>query len=598
MQKKIRILAIAPYEAMKDTMIQVASQRNDIELIVEVGTVMQGAQLVLDHNEAEYDVILSRGGTKMEIDKISDKPVYEVPISHLDLLNVIKLVENYQGKIAILAYKNIAESARTLCNIFHYDYNISFITPLHDTKEKVEKLKAEGYSLIIGDAVSTAYARSVGLQAILLVSGRASIEEAFANIVSTASYYARAKEDATFLKALTASQGMNVLVLDQKGNPVFSTVESELKTTTSTCVTLIPNISIDKTLIVHKKLRNGIYMIAASQSVVNNKPYYFFRLQKSKEKTARLSWSKSINIFNQDVFLKNNSEGLTFIQSFSSNFWERCHNIAQSNAPILITGESGLEKEKLACQLYLNSKNANDPLYIVNCARLDEKEVDFLLNNQDSPFYSLQGTIFFKSTQLLSNTLFENLLDGLQHMIGSDYSRFLFTYEINPFNVKNNVDNYRCTNLKDHLGTIEIKLPPLRECIENIPSYSVLYIHQRNKTSATSIVGIEPEAMSMLQAYSWPHNIHQLERILTEAMLSTESPWITAKNIRQLLLAEKQLPISPAFGTTINLKQSLDRIIYDIITLVLNEENMNQSKVAQRLGISRTTLWRYLRKGK
>ena len=79
-------------------------------------------------------------------------------------------------------------------------------------------------------------------------------------------------------------------------------------------------------------------------------------------------------------------------------------------------------------------------------------------------------------------------------------------------------------------------------------------------------------------------------------MLTTDSLWITAKNIRRILASERRTA-PPADGTKIDLKQPLSGIIYDAVTQVLAEENMNQARAARRLGISRTTLWRMMRRG-
>jgi len=201
MKRKTRILGIAPYDALKDTMIRIANERDDIELTVEVGVIEEGAEIAKRYESEDFDAILSRGGTKMEIEKVTSKPVFEIPISYFDLLNIIKLVEHYQGKVAILAYANIAKSARVLCDIFHYDYNISVIDFWHNAGEKVQKLKEEGYTLIIGDAVSVKYAEKLGIQSMLLISGQESVQEALDNIVNVCNYYSRLKMENAFFQA-------------------------------------------------------------------------------------------------------------------------------------------------------------------------------------------------------------------------------------------------------------------------------------------------------------------------------------------------------------------------------------------------------------
>ena len=110
----------------------------------------------------------------------------------------------------------------------------------------------------------------------------------------------------------------------------------------------------------------------------------------------------------------------------------------------------------------------------------------------------------------------------------------------------------------------------------------------------THIVGMEPEAITLLCQYDWPQNLKQLQRVLQKAVLSTDAPWITARTIRLALQEEQRSALQ--FPRS-QLDQPLHQIIQQVVGKVLQEENNNQTKAARRLGTSRTTLWR-LMKGK
>ena len=104
MHHKTRILAIAPYETLKSALIREANERDDIDLTVEIGSLEEGSEIARQYESEDFDAILSRGGTTLEIEKVTDRPVFSIPISYFDLLNIVKLVENYQGKVAIVSY--------------------------------------------------------------------------------------------------------------------------------------------------------------------------------------------------------------------------------------------------------------------------------------------------------------------------------------------------------------------------------------------------------------------------------------------------------------------------------------------------------------
>ena len=132
---------------------------------------------------------------------------------------------------------------------------------------------------------------------------------------------------------------------------------------------------------------------------------------------------------------------------------------------------------------------------------------------------------------------------------------------------------------------------------EKILNYALLYIQHQNHLQDSHIVGMEPEAITLLCQFSWPRNLSQLKRVLQQAILSTDAPWITAKTIRQILKNEERIFLPPP-QEAMNLNRPLHDIIHSIVLQVLQEEDMNQSQTANRLGISRTTLWRILKEDK
>ena len=120
MNRKFKILAVAPYESLKEVLLQTAKEYPQLDVTVEVGPIYEGLEKLQKYDLSQFDAVLSRGGTKMEIEKHTTLPVFEIPISYFDLLNIIKLVEHYQGKIAILTYESIANAARVLCDLLHF----------------------------------------------------------------------------------------------------------------------------------------------------------------------------------------------------------------------------------------------------------------------------------------------------------------------------------------------------------------------------------------------------------------------------------------------------------------------------------------------
>jgi len=172
------------------------------------------------------------------------------------------------------------------------------------------------------------------------------------------------------------------------------------------------------------------------------------------------------------------------------------------------------------------------------------------------------------------------------------------------------------------LGCILVPIKPLREQKEDIISSAGLYINTLNQELGRQVVGVDDEAAALLEQYEYPYNRTQFKRILKEAVIRTDGPYICAKTIQEVIQRENVLfsgfpfPVHACSGSTkedadavpgnsrlavshpspfcLDTSQSLDEMNRDIVHYVLNACKGNQTAAAKKLGISRTTLWRYL----
>ena len=130
--KKTRILGIAPYDAIRQQMQQIAARRTDIELEVFIGDMEEGANIVSNYPQKNFDVIVSRGGTAQLIRSLTALPVIDIPLTIYDIFRSIKLAENYTSKYALVGFPNITKNAHFLCDMLQYDIDIYTI---HDEEE-------------------------------------------------------------------------------------------------------------------------------------------------------------------------------------------------------------------------------------------------------------------------------------------------------------------------------------------------------------------------------------------------------------------------------------------------------------------------------
>ena len=162
------------------------------------------------------------------------------------------------------------------------------------------------------------------------------------------------------------------------------------------------------------------------------------------------------------------------------------------------------------------------------------------------------------------------------------------------------------------LGCILLPLKPMREQKNDLVASAALYIDTLNQYLGRQVIGLSDEATKLLLNYEYPCNRTQFKRILKKAVLETNTAYISGETIERILQEESVLfptthplqvithdvvpqPETTASNFSLNLDQPLDQINRDIVMHILELCNGNQTAAGKKLGISGTTLWRYIK---
>lgn len=595
MDRRIRALGIAPYEAMKTAMQKLAAQRNDLELDVYSGDLECGAEIVRHNLNSGYDVIISRGGTAELIGTITYIPVVEISLSVYDILRSIKLAENYADRYAIVGFPSITGSAHLLCDLLQYKIDIVTIHSSDDARGTLQRLKQSGYRMVICDMITHTTARNIGLNAILITSGAESIESAFDQAVKVSSGYLQLREENLFLEEVLRYHTGDTVILDASGDVCFSSWErekaEELYALLREELPQIPPagshkffrsvdntlFAVDSRIITSSKQNCAVFYITVSKIPINTGRYgiSFHSLRETQDRFFNSFYSISGAIGD----LQNSIE-----------------QISQSSFPVMITGESGTGKEQIARAVYAGSAFSRNPLVSVDCSLINDRGWEYLTKHYNSPFNDDQNTIYFKNAELLS----------------AERSRLLLSLIIDTGLYKRDRLIFSCTGTEEsllpeacrefikRLSCLTICLSPLRERTQELPTLSSLYLNTLNLTLGKQLTGFTPAAMALLKEYEWPQNYTQLKRVINELAAITTSPYIQENDTAAVLAKERALlgrggsAAKHGAGGEIDLNRPLDEITCDIINRVVAGCGGNQSNAARQLGISRTTLWRYL----
>lgn len=589
MTQPIKVLGIAPYEGMKTIMLNLAKERYDIELDVFVGDLKAGVEIVYANAQSNYDVIISRGGTADLIEQATHIPVIEVTLSVYDILRAIKLAENYADRYAIVGFPAITASAHLLCDLLQYKIDIFTIHDEGEVQSTLEDLKNQGYRMVLCDMIANTTAKRLGLSAILITSGGENITNAFDQAVKLCSSYAGIRAENAFLRNVICQEGRQTVILKDDASVFFSSLpENQLNTIRKVLDHKLPAVLGGETLKFFHTVDDTLYTFSCKAITFQDimcAAFYFV------PNPVPLSTSKNgIQYSNQheaqDQFF-NSFYGTT---GSTVTLQTAIENLQQTNVPVMLIGETGTGKEQVARVIYSQSSLSTNPLIIINCLLINDKSWNLITNNYNSPFNDNNNTIFFKEISELSESRRRQLLSLIIDTKLSKRNRLIFSYSCLP-GAEITEDGKTIIN---QLSCVTLHLPALRERIDDMPTLSSLYINALNISMSNQIIGMEPEAMVLLQEYDWPDNYTQFKRILNELALITTTPYIQTEHVAMLLRNEriKGNAGTAEDGAKIAINRTLNEINQDIIRLVVEQCKGNQTAAAKRLGISRTTLWR------
>lgn len=587
MSKKYRILGIAPYQNLKTAMAVAAEKYKEVELTAYTGNLEDGVQLAIQHMNEGFDLILSRGGTAEMIRNISSIPVVEIPVSINDILRAILLLKNVTEPYAVVGYPNITKPAHILCEMI--DYKMKIIT-IHDPKEldsSLRKLKEKGYNLILCDVITEMATREMGLEPILILSGLEGIEIAIKSAIQMcdAIWETRAKSQ-LFTKALQI-QGMETIIMKKDGTVLFSTYNKE---NISSVISYLKKQIEDSHPVPAKAfhmIEQTLYSVLADETTFSEESCYIFCLEQNPFPTGagkhgiRFCSSTEISVMYSNSFYS--------LTSSARLMEEKIRMINQNMLPVIILGERGAGKNQLAAKLYLESSMRKYPYIIIDCQVINDKNWNYLTSNYNSPFNDQNNTIFISNIQALSQQRQNQLLSLLVDSKTYKRNRILISCSQT---LDSDVPD-PSKNFIDYLTCATIYMPPLRELTDDIQNASSLYLNTLNVELSRQIVGFTPEALTVLTSYQWPDNFLQLKRVLTELAMLTSTAYIQYDTACQAIEKEKRQYV-PVSSAVFDYNRPLSEMTREIVKMVLAQCGGNQTAAAKRLGIGRTTLWRYL----
>lgn len=317
-----------------------------------------------------------------------------------------------------------------------------------------------------------------------------------------------------------------------------------------------------------------------------------------------------LQMLEQKIRRKLNKKGLVARYDFTDIVYadesmgeiiEKAKKIGRSDSAAVIYGESGTGKEILAQSLHHVSDRSNAPFVAINCAALSESLLESeLFGYEEGAFTGARkggkpgvfelahgGTIFLDEINSISLGLQGKLLRVIEEKevmrLGSDYMIPLDVRIISAANedLKAMVkDKTFRSDLFFRLSSLEVYIPPLRERPADIEPLFIHFIREFQLDE--KIRWPSKEEIARLREYNWPGNVRELKNVAERYIMFDEI---------ELSLPDELFTLQNVAEDSIDLKE-IQKLIEERIIAQLIKSGLSKTEIAEKLGISRTALWK------
>lgn len=581
-----QIVIFIPYPEMGDIF---EGMREDCPLDFELIAAIceEAIPIAFEKISEGVKVFIARGETAKLL-KIalqhSEAVVLEIPITDYDRICMITKAMAQSNKIAIVGFEVSRAMANFISNIVDKNIKIDFyhIDASHQINDMCSRIVKAGYEVIAGTPRVVYQAQKYGITGIPMVSTPATLRSTLEEAVKTTRIIENHYRDFS----VTASP--HTLMLDY--NDVFSGADSSID------ASIKNKISAKCKFLVKGE---NVYDCAISES--GKKIHFIINCIDNVEKNVR-----AVCEFCEEKLEQPSKRELSFANFITESpalkrMLQILNEIAQTDATLLLQGETGTGKSLLAKIIHAESDRHHKPIISLNCAALPETLVESELFGYSSGaftgsnpkgkkgYFSLAntGTIFLDEISELSLSAQAKILKIMEEKtffpVGAEKELSVNTRIICAAN--KSLKELVCQNLfrQDlyyRLSVFEIHIPPLRERPEDIEPLALAFLERLNADYQTSVC-LKPAEWRMLKNLNYPGNARQLRSLLERLVIGSK----VGMSLVEILDEDSR-------GQTTNILPKLCEMEEAHIRKALQLTGNNKKKAANLLGISPATLWR------
>lgn len=588
----IKALVIAPYQGLLETIKDIEDKLPQFRVIVHLADLVESLKLLEQYKDKSIDFIISRGGTADLLREHTTIPVIDIEVSGYDILRILTLLKGYQHPIEMIAFKNIIQGFESVSKLIDMNLTYSVITHKEEVELAIQRAKEKGVKIIIGDTITVRIATEMGLQGVMITSGKESILAAFEKAKNMYHALESLREEALFYQNILDEIDTPLALVEEDGEVRFAN-DLFLKTLAikqSAPISLFKSHPyLGKVL---KLIKNGLqlhFQITVQENEEcfdikavhfakkGKKPFYYIELKKN-EKTIQENDTITVRC------LQNMEHYPPFL--LTSGHFHRAVGVGidrlRNGKPLTVTGETGAGKKMFAQALFKAMFSENGAFLEVKLGKVSMKQFNHFLKILDQE----SGEMTLIYIEGLENTS-QLQQQKLMQVYEDSKVPLLFSF-IGGKKILAKKESSLDPVLFSELNEEPLHFHSLKERTTEFEEIVQTFIIHFNERYGKQIVGVRANVLEKMKNHSWDGNLIELKKIIGELVRSSTDEYISEEGL--MLFENRQTNEGPS----INFNQSLLEMEAEIIEIVMHQENMNQSKAAKRLGIDRSTLWRKL----
>ncbi len=635
--EKIKIGVITPSDFFINTAKEIARNLDlGVKLTTAIANRFEAVPIGQQMETAGVEVMVSRHGTARELQQNLSIPVLSVPLTSFQLFQYIQRASQMGRRILVLAYHDHFDGIEQLEQTFNVK-----ITYINRNKKGFEDIENcilyginQGCQVVMGGKITAITAQKHNLKSLEIPVNPTALAQTLQDACSVARSRRREVELNQRYRTVIDTIAEGIIALDRQGNitTLNRVAKSILGLSEETAGEMhisrfFKNPAILKVMQSGEGMRHQIENINDEQYLVDHVPVMKDKrvlggvMTIQKVSSIQVAENELRRSLTQRLVTKYNIDDFVGQTSISMQLKNKAKKFALHDTTVLITGDTGTGKEIIAQSIHNLSRRQGGPFVSINCGAIPETLLESELFGYEGGAFTgslrsgkaglfelaHRGTIFLDEVGDAPPSVQSRLLRVLQERevmrIGGNR---LIPVDVRVVSATNKDLTQQVArgafreDLFYRLNILNLQVPTLFERIEDLPLLAVKIINRKVRQERLSPVKLPKECLDRLSSLKWPGNVRQLVNFIERLLILCEGRF--SQEIFDELLSE-MIQSSPAEAKqkteasrqVSSLKDKALDSEAGLILAILKEEDFNRKNTAQRLGISRTTLWRKLK---